>query len=230
MGGACSKSERDDCPSHLVYLDNFYIDRYEVAWHDYFQFVAAKGYHRKEFWTPEGWNFIQNRQMEGPVSYDLLFPHSLVHPIAGVSWYEAAAYAKWAGKRLPTEAEWEKAARGTDGRLYPWGQRIDFTRFADKNSVTYYNLSVGSFPTNASPYGVFDMAGSVWEWTADWHNLVSCTKSSHQNSPDFSTAPFKVLRGGSWASSTTELRSNYRWYNRPTYQRYDIGFRCARDK
>ena len=134
------------------------------------------------------------------------------HPIVNVSWHDAAAFAEWAGLALPTEEEWEKAARGTDGREYPWGNRWDASKCC--NSVEKFAekiTSVSSYPMGASPYGVMDMAGNVWEWCASWYRVNST----------------RVLRGGSWGNNNPDsFRAGYRYSAHPTYRNCLYGFRC----
>lgn len=185
-------------PARTVTIDGFYIDKYEVTNAQFRKFVEATGHIEPAFWNDE----------------DLSKPN---HPVVGVSWEDAAAYAKWAGKRLPTEAEWEKAARGFDGRNYPWGDEYK-AGYANKFGPAdghKFTAPVNSYSKGASPYGALNMAGNVWEWCDDWY----------KGSP---SGELKVMRGGSWEDSEKNLRTSNRSAETVKYYNYNLGFRCAK--
>lgn len=229
MGTDSEQANPDQRPAHTVYLDAFYIDKHEVTNAQYEEFILAGGYQNKKFWTKDGWDFIQKHQIQSPLKYGQnSVSTEPEHPVIGVSWYEASAYAMWAGKRLPTEAEWEKAVRGTDRRIYPWGNEMDFSKLSYFPHSTKL-LKVGSFPAGASLYGVMDMAGSVWEWTADWYNETYYSQSPLKNPKGPNNGMYRVLRGGGWDSIRLQLQCIYRYYDKEDREMYNIGFRCAKD-
>lgn len=173
----------DEQPQHLVYLDAFYIDKYEITNAQYKKFIDNTG------WPP-------------PLYADNPLYNQPDQAVMAVSWKDAEAYARWAGKRLPTEAEWEKAARGTDGRIWPWGNQWDNTRLNGNDAGAVdgyvYTAPVGSYPKGVSPYGVHDMAGNVWEWTADWYDKEYYKYSPKINPKGPETGENRVARGGAW--------------------------------
>jgi formylglycine-generating enzyme required for sulfatase activity len=205
----------DERPPHQVYLDSFLIDIYEVTVGQYAAFLQETGNH-----PPSDWKAMNQ------------FSHQK-HPVSNVDWADAAAYCKWAGKRLPTEAEWEKAARGTDGRLYPWGNEPPTPRHANyeqAGSNSHGALApVGSFEAGKSPYGLYDMAGNAWEWVSDWYDHGYYQTSPPKNPEGPPTGGFKVIRGGSWNNSSRVLRSSDRYWDPPTFRsQYFPGFRCVK--
>ncbi|CCQ90935.1 conserved hypothetical protein [Nitrospina gracilis 3/211] len=198
---------RDETPSHKVQVEAFEIDQHEVTNGEYGKYLKATGRPAPKY--------MDNEKFNQPTQ-----------PVVGVTWQEAYDYCEWAGKRLPTEAEWEKAARGPDGRFYPWGNDPDPTRANARGMKDghRYPAPVGTFPKGASPYGALDMAGNVWEWTADWYlpypeNLVK---------NDLYGNTFRVMRGGSWFSNMDLARSTVRGKLTPDQRQNYIGFRCAR--
>ena len=214
-------------PARQVNLDAFYIDKNEVTREQYEGFMLSGGYKKRHFWAEEGWQFITENEIDAPLGFRSSYLNPTPHqPVVGVSWYEADAYARWVSKRLPTEAEWEKAARGKDGNSYPWGQQMDFTRvfyLFGRNPAP-----VGSYPQGASPFGVFDMAGNAWEWCADWYDEFLYIGRSNSSYGKDGKAK-KTMRGGCWMSGALEMRSTYRDANRPEYRNTTVGFRCVRD-
>jgi formylglycine-generating enzyme required for sulfatase activity len=223
---ADSDAESDEKPQHTVYLDAFWIDRTEVTRSQYRKCVEAGVCGAP---TTCGWG---DPTHGGTSTAD--------YPVVCVNWSGARAYCKWAGARLPTEAEWEKAARGTDGRVYPWGNSFDGSRlnFCDQNCEYdrrdatandghVRTAPVGSYPSGVSPCGALDMAGNVREWVNDWHDGGYYAQSPARNPPGPDLGEYRVIRGGSWLAIRRDVRSADRFRFRPTYADWDLGFRCA---
>ena len=224
------KAEADEKPAHTVYLDAFWIDKTEVTNTQYVQFLNALGEYRG---TCGGHDCVETTvedkdshilHQEGRYVVESGFED---HPVIEMTWYGAQAYCEWAGVRLPTEAEWEKAARGVDGRLYPWGNDAPDcgrAQYADCSGMT---VPVGSKPTGPSPYGVLDMAGNVWEWVSDWYDPAFYGSSPARNPQGPDSGERKVFRGGSWGYLPKFIRTTERARNRPSYAGFNIGFRCG---
>ncbi|MGE0820588.1 MAG: formylglycine-generating enzyme family protein [Candidatus Binatia bacterium] len=192
--------EEDEKPKRQESVAAFWIDKTEVTVEAYRQCVAAAGCTEPDTGGRGSCNWGESGREN--------------HPINCIDWNQAQAFCRWAGKRLPTSAEWEKAARGTDGRIYPWGNEWDITKGNVYESYDGYKdtAPVGSFPGGASPYGVLDMAGNVWEWTSDWYRQGET----------------RLIRGGSWVDLPRRARTSRRLGTTPISRNDDIGFRCAR--
>ncbi|MGC4099367.1 MAG: formylglycine-generating enzyme family protein [Nitrospira sp.] len=205
----------DEQPQRTIHLDAFSIDRYEVTNHQYQQFVLATG-HRKPG-LPARYAKSGGR-MKG-----------VNQPVVYVSWDDATEYCRWIGKRLPTEAEWEKAMRGGDGRLWPWGNKeqangANWARVQDGYEVS---APIGSFLDDKSPYGVMDGAGNVMEWVDDWYAETYYKASPEQNPPSPEYGTYRVLRGGSYTTTGGDVRITSRSKMMPDFRDESIGFRCA---
>jgi len=204
-------------PQHRVYLDAFQIDRFEVSNVDYLRFILATGTDWPPFWR------------EQP------FPEKMVrHPVINVSWHEADAYCRWASKRLPTEAEWEKAARGVDGRIFPWGDepagwiKSNIAHPGSKRGFKYPPLAnINRYDKGVSPYSVYQMAGNVSEWVADWFDPEYYRRGDNENPKGPESGDVKVFRGGSWNEDPEVARSAGRNAGAPDRRSYLTGFRCA---
>jgi formylglycine-generating enzyme required for sulfatase activity len=162
-------AEQHEKPRRTIVLSAYWIEIYPVTNARYALFVEAGGYERREFWTAAGWQWKRRERVWHPLMWGEPGWDGGAQPVAGVSWFEADAYARWAGRRLPTDAEWEKAARGTDGRRYPWGEDWPSAAVANFDMVVGRTTPVGLYPDGLSPYGCHDMAGNVNNWTADWY-------------------------------------------------------------
>lgn len=212
-------------PQHVVYLDAFYIDKYEVTNAQYQKFMQATGHP-----APKYWNEVPalGARSDFPVGNA-----NSQHPVVGVSWQDAKAYCEWAGKRLPTEAEWEKAARGgLIGKRYPWGEELsrDMANYGGFGGEDRWQWTapVGSFPPNG--YGLYDMAGNVFEWCADWYDANYYRNSPKRNPQGPEKASVRIARGGSWDNNFLNvyyLRCAHRFYARPSTKNLLIGFRCC---
>jgi formylglycine-generating enzyme required for sulfatase activity len=162
-------AEDHEKPERQIHLPAFWIDVYPVTNARYRLFLEAGGYEREACWTPEGWAWKEKHSIRQPAQWGEAGWDGPEQPVAGVSWYEADAYARWAGRRLPSDAEWEKAARGTDGRRYPWDDAWPTARLANFDSAVGRTTPVGLYPEGVSPFGCHDMAGNVNNWTSDWY-------------------------------------------------------------
>ena len=211
----------------------FSLDRYEVTNADFARFAAATKYRTEAERenrglvargdapvTVEGANW---RAPAGPGS--MAKPD---HPVVQIAWADAQAYCAWAGKRLPTEAEWEKAARGPYPRRYPWGDAWDATK-ANGAMAVKTTSPVGSYRAGVSPYGIYDLAGNAFEWTADWYDEDQYKRGTTRNPTGPWTGTLKVLRGGSWWTGVLSLRTSHRHMATPHLWADTFGFRCARD-
>jgi formylglycine-generating enzyme required for sulfatase activity len=162
-------AEEHEKPARTVFLPNYWIDVYPVTNSRFALFLEAGGYRERALWSDPGWAWRTRTGIEAPAQWGQPGWDGPDQPVAGVSWFEADAYARWVGRRLPTDAEWEKAARGSDGRRYPWGDEWPSNDRANFDMVLGRTSPVGLFPAGASPYGCHDMAGNVNNWTADWY-------------------------------------------------------------
>ena len=210
-----SSGDADQKPLHFVYTKAFFIDKHEVSNAEYMKFVEATHYKKPTFWEDETLNLPD-------------------HPVVGVSWKDAMAYAKWKGHRLPTEAEWEKSARGNDNRLWPWGGKFDkgnlfyFVNIFGEDDNYKKTAPVNYFQSGTSPFGVLNMSGNVWEWCLDWYD-----KDFYRISPEMdpqgptNKRTYKVLRGGSYLNSIDGVQVVRRSRNRPHIKSDIYGFRTV---
>lgn len=211
-------NEHADEPKHQVVLDAYYIDKYEVSNARYKAFMNATGHPAPAYWDDPRLNKPEQ-------------------PVVGVSWTDAAAFCKWDGKRLPTEAEWERAAKGPSGdNHYPWGHTLDPTK-ANYGQNVGRTTPVDSYPEGVSGFGVYNMAGNVFEWVQDWYDpnyyrqSVALNPQGPEKGYNFANqGPVRVLRGGSWLAPGTSLHTSHRFWNQPDNNSYGVGlgFRCAK--
>ncbi|MEK6762139.1 MAG: SUMF1/EgtB/PvdO family nonheme iron enzyme [Nitrospirota bacterium] len=197
---------------------DYWIDKYPVTNEKYRAFILADGYRNQAYWSEEGWKWKTEHNTLVPAHWNDVKWNKADHPVVGVNYYEAEAYAKWAGKRLPTEQEWEKAARGEGGHEYPWefpwGDTFDKLKCNSAEAGLDHTTPVTQYTKGVSPYGCYDMAGNVWEWCADWYD---------------ETKDWRVVRGGSWHNSEESLRVSNRFRTYADRQSNNIGFRLVQD-
>ena len=210
-----SSGKEDQTPLHFIYTKAFFIDKHEVSNSEYMKFVGATHYEKPAFWEDETLNLPD-------------------HPVVGVSWQDAMAYAKWKGHRLPTEAEWEKSARGNDNRLWPWGNKFDkgfffyFVNIFGEDDNYKKTAPVNYYQSGASPFGVLNMSGNVWEWCLDWYD-----KNFYRTSPEMDPqgptgkGTYKVLRGGSYLNNIDGVQVVRRSRNYPHIKSEIYGFRTV---
>ena len=213
--GSFTMGDDTNSPARQVYLNGFYIDKHEITVARYGDFLKATGGAR----PPEGWE-------ESSLEIGDL-------PVVGVDWHDAEAYCRWAGKRLPTESEWEKAARGTDGRSYPWGNDEPSSARANfgKSAPDPYKgglAPVGGRAAGKSPYGAQDLAGNASEWVSDWF-ADGFVRGQVRNPKGPADGAARVIRGGGWYDPPQRLNSTLRMHANPETRADDVGFRCAKD-
>lgn len=212
-------------PDHRVWLDAYLIDQFEVTIKLYGQFLKETGHRAPPLWDEEAVTTAGDR------------------PAVGLAWLDAEAYCKWAGKRLPTEAEWEKGARGTDGRRYPWGHMQPFVDIANYNRGVWVSYPITLVPVTSgvagmsirhglkeggrSPYGLYHMAGNAAEWVADWYDREYYQKAPDRNPKGPESGENRVIRGGSWSDLPVGLRATARLSAEPDFRELTLGVRCA---
>ena len=229
----------DELPVHDVTLDGFWIDRTEVNNLHFAVFLNTMGNQEEGgvTWFDTGDEDAKIDERNGEFA---AWSETADHPVVEVSWYGAAAYCEWAGGKLPTEAQWEYAARGPDGLAFPWGEDFDGEKanYCDKNCDFDWKdedyddrngetAPVGSYPGGASRAGALDMAGNVWEWVNDWYDSEYYADAAAENPTGPESGDRKVLRGGGWNSGSLDLRSAHRGSNDPDYSPANLGFRCV---
>lgn len=202
-------SQGKDSPLHKVYLDAYWIDTQEVTNAQYREFVEATGHAAPRYWHDPKYNG------------DAL-------PVVGITYEEAQAYCAWKGKKLPTEAQWERAGRGAQSRLYPWGDRFDVTHTNTRESNNRRPVAVGSYPSGVSPDGLFDMSGNVWEWCRDWFDKDYYRASPLRNPTGPADGKKRVIRGGGWSAPQITMAQRHAEGPGKTYP--SLGFRCVRSQ
>jgi iron(II)-dependent oxidoreductase len=241
-------------PSHTVELNDFRIDKFPVTNEQYAEFIEAGGYHTRSLWSDEGWAWKEENRIEQPLYWTVaegkkedgyievrvreLFEEGALkwnHPVCGVSWHEAESFARFAGKRLPTEAEWEKAASWnpltrTKSR-FSWGDDLPDCHRANFANCYWGTTPVAAFPEGQSAYGCLDMTGNVWEWTSTVFDGYAGFKAFpyREYSELWFDTDHRVLKGGSWATRAPLLRASFRNFWRPRFRIAFAGFRCAAD-
>jgi formylglycine-generating enzyme required for sulfatase activity len=215
--GAFVMGDDEESPRREIFIDAFYMDKYEITVARYAKFLEATGNVR----PPEEWDTVDAKR-------------DAELPVVGVDWRDASNYCLWAGKRLPTEAEWEKAARGADERKYPWGNDAptpEYARFGKPYQNPVYKdgvAGVGTHPKGKSSFGVYDLSGNVWEWVADWY-AEGFPRGDVRNPKGAESGTGRVMRGGGWYDPPARLTTTKRMHANPLNRADDIGFRCARD-
>jgi ergothioneine biosynthesis protein EgtB len=236
----------NEVPEHKTYLNAYEIDTYPVTNKQFMAFIDAGGYEDYRFWLSDGWDIVNEKKWDAPLYWQKIEGYwykkdfgglnkiSPDEPVTNVSYYEANAYSKWAGKRIPTEAEWEKAASWNEDlekkTIYPWGDELPSDHTANLlQSWNWAPCQIGSYPQGKSYYGCHQMVGDVWEWTSSEYVLYPGFRSKFSEYTDKWAINQKVLRGGSFATPRLQIRNSYRNYFKPHERIPFSGFRCVRD-
>ena len=214
----------DERPNHDVILDNFYMDIYETTNGLYLKFVTETGHRVPQHPRDPTKGLWQGNMM----------PESVTNlPVINVDWFDAEAYCHWAGKRLPTEAEWEKAAKGNNDWRFAWGDIEPTTEHANFNRISWRGeetlTQVGIKEKGKSPYGIYDVAGNVWEWVSDWYLVDYYAQSPTHNPQGPETGKYKAIRSSGWQGETPQMRVFTRIKSLPTDRNHSTGFRCAQN-
>lgn len=236
----------NELPSHKVYIENFNIDVYPITNREFIEFIEDDGYNTYKYWLSDGWDVVSKQNWISPLywvekngtwykkDFRGLLPVVYDEPVVNVSYYEASAYACYKNKRLPTEAEWEKASSWNESTnentLYPWGNTLPDLKTANLfNSYLWAPSKIGSYTNGKSFYGCEQMIGDVWEWTSTEYSLYPGFKSKYDEYTDKWATGQKVLKGGSFATHNKQIRNSYRNYFRPEDRILFSGFRCVKD-
>jgi ergothioneine biosynthesis protein EgtB len=236
----------NEVPEHKTYLNAYEIDTYPVTNKQFMAFIDAGGYEDYRFWLSDGWDIVNEKKWDAPLYWQKIEGYwykkdfgglnkiSPDEPVTNVSYYEADAYSKWAGKRIPTEAEWEKAASWNEDlekkTIYPWGDQLPSDHVANLlESWNWAPCQIGCYPQGKSYYGCHQMLGDVWEWTSSEYVLYPGFRSKFSEYTDKWAINQKVLRGGSFATPRSQIRNSYRNYFKPHERIPFSGFRCVRD-
>lgn len=236
----------NELPEHMVYLEPYKIDVFPVTNGAFVKFIDSGGYKDYRHWLADGWDLVQEQEWNAPLYWERRGDRWMKkdfrglqeidpdEPVVNVSYYEADAYGKWAGKRLPTEAEWEKAASWSEQlqrkTMYPWGDESPIPRHANLlDSFIWSPAKVGSYPAGMSHYGCHQMIGDVWEWTSSEYVLYPGFMSRFPEYTDKWAVNQKVLKGGCFATPSKQIRNSYRNYFKPHERILFAGFRCAQD-
>ncbi len=218
MGSLENEGKSNEHPKHAVYLDAFYLDRFEVTFNDFEEFLA---HNPKQHPTITGW-YDRNPRTD-----------MRDKPLFGLQWKRCKNYCEWKNKRLPTEAEWERAAKGLENRIYPWGNEPPDNKRSNFGHCCFINrgnvlAKVGSYEQGKTPESVFDLGGNVAEWVSDWYDKKYYNKSPYKNPKGPEKGKYHVIRGGAWNSLPVYLRSSSRYGDSDAKDYYGIGCRCAK--
>ncbi|MCG7585296.1 SUMF1/EgtB/PvdO family nonheme iron enzyme [Photobacterium sp. OFAV2-7] len=222
-----------ESPKVLVDIPAFRISKHQVTNSQFRAFIESGGYDKADFWSKDGFAWLKESKQMQPAFWDESRYTGDNQPVTGISFYEAEAYAKWANGRLPTEVEWEKAARGTQGITYPWGQdepTLAIANFSpDYVPIEIASVDVDKFPKNVSPFGCYQMAGNLYEWCSDYFHTDTPQKRNMDFYREERVSRRRVLKGGAWTTDASRLRAAARWSYTPDLRDNIIGFRIAQD-